>query len=200
MRQPKTCANPGKTNVPLDAHLRRDVRNWLEWGILDLIRDYYLVQEHFFEYGLGNGISDYSYLITPAFKALEGTLLQIAKGLEFDLTKYNYKVGWILDEKRLDNFYQEVLNKIETLTAEKKRDIRQWLSSARLFLRHLRHAPAHYFGERQETFTKAFDTGNTIIFTINEIVFALLETGVLPKLPKGGAYPSNQHVVDQSRV
>ena len=181
MRQPKNCWNPGKTYVPLTEHLDPEVNDWLEWPVKDLIRDYYLIQEHFYEYGIGIGISDFSYLITPAFKALEGALLQIARELGFDLEKKKYRVGWILDERELDSFYEDVLQKVETLTQEAKQDIRQWLSNARLFLRDMRHTPAHYLAEPKQTFTRAFDTGNTIIFTINQIALVLLKAGAFKK-------------------
>lgn len=45
-----------------------------------------------------DGLWDYSYLITPAFKALEGTLLKIGEELGFDIKKFKHRVGLIFKE------------------------------------------------------------------------------------------------------
>jgi hypothetical protein len=152
-----------------------DVNAWLEWGILDLIRDYYLIREHFYEHAIGAGISDYSYLITPAFKALEGTLLQVANRLGLNLEKSSYRIGWILSKENLDKFCTDVLDRVKTLTQEAKMDIRTSLEQARLILKPMRHIPVHYQGESKKTFTKAFDVGDAIIVALNSLVGNLIK-------------------------
>ena len=183
VRSPKDPWNPGRPERPLDECLNQKVKLWLDAKVKDLILDYAIIQEHFYEHGIGVGnLLDFSYLITPAFKALEGTLIQIAKGLGFDLEKHRYRVGVVFDEDRLERFYEDVLNKLETIGEEQKLDIRQWLNSARRLLSHMRHAPAHFQGERKESYTKAFQTGDAIIFTINEMCRSLLEAGVFDQI------------------
>ncbi len=162
------------------AILDAKVINWLDEDVKDLLLDYIAIRKGYENYAIG-GLKDYSYLITPAFKALEGTLIQIAKRLGFNLEKYNFQIGVVFSEENLEKFYNEVLNKIDKLAEEQKLDIQQWLNNARRLLRHLRHSPAHFGGEKKENHNKAFLTGDQILFTINEMCLSLITSGVFDR-------------------
>ena len=96
----------------LDKFIDHKVRIWLDEKIKMFLLDYVNIKYISQSYYIGN-IFDYSYLIMPAFKALEGTMLQIGEQLGFDLEKHKYKTGVIFSEGNLDKYYKEVLDKIK---------------------------------------------------------------------------------------
>ena len=180
---PKICINPGRTDHDLSENFSTEVGAWLPAKVLDLLRDYFVIRRAFFEYGIGNGsLSDFSYLITPAFKALEGTLLHIAQNLQFDVEKYRFRVGWIFRQEELDRFYSDVLVRLGELSREERLEIETWLNNARQILQHLRHTPAHFLAEPQHPYARAFQTGNAIVFSINEMIRSLLASGIFHKV------------------
>jgi len=167
--------------VLLQDFMYPNVVYWLNPRIKNFLIDYMCIKKGAEDFGI-SGLSDYSYLITPAFKALEGTLLKIGGELGFDLAKYKFRVGVVFSDENLDKFYNDVLDKIDNLTAEKKVDIKQWLNNARRILKSLRHAPAHYEGEVKDNWTKAFLSGDLIISTINDMCKTLLDNDLFPSL------------------
>lgn len=152
------------------------VRDWLNDRIRGLLLDYLNIKYVSKGSAVG-GLHDYSYLIMPAFKALEGTMLHIGLKLGFDIEKYQYKTGRIFSEENLEKYYADVLDKITTLDEEKRLDIKQWLDNVRRILKSLRHNPAHYNGE-WKTFEKAFLDGDMILSTINYMCLALIESKI----------------------
>jgi hypothetical protein len=181
---PKECANPGRPLNLLDEVLHPQVTGWLPLKVKDLVLDYLIIKANFMEHGIGSSsLSDFSYLITPAFKALEGTLIRIAEQLGFPLKEANYSVGVVFSEERLEKYYRDTLDKLESLATEKKLDVKQWLDNARRILHHMRHAPAHYGAEGKKTYTAAFQTGEMILGTINEMCRSLLAAGLLKPDP-----------------
>lgn len=160
-----------------------DVLSWLDQKIWNFLIDYLNIKT-FTDKFEPKGLSDYSYLITPAFKALEGTLLQIGTELGFKVEEYKFRVGVIFNEENLEKYYEDVLEKISSLSEEKKVDIKQWLDNARRILKSLRHTPAHYNGEVKQNITKAFLSGDLIISTINEMCHAFIENDLFPSIVK----------------
>jgi len=160
-----------------------DVVSWLNSKIAGFLIDYMCIKSAAQEFSI-KGLTDYSYLITPAFKALEGTLLEIGKELGLDIEKHKHKIGVIFNEENLDTYYTEVFDKIEHLTKENRVDIKQWLDNARRILKSLRHTPAHYEGEVKDNLTKAFLSGDLIISTINEMCHVLIENKLFPSIIK----------------
>lgn len=132
----------------LSSLYKSEVLSWLNADIKQLLLDYLTIKNSYKQFGLRR-LSDYSFLITPAFKALEGVLIQIGEELDFDLEKYNFKVGVVFSDDNLEKFYEDVLSKVESLEEEHKSDIQMWLNDARRILRHYRHSPAHYLGEKR---------------------------------------------------
>lgn len=160
-----------------------DVISWLNYRISGFLIDYESIKSAAQDFCI-EGLSDYSYLITPAFKALEGTLLEIGKELGLNIEKYKHKIGVIFNEDNLEKYYSEVLDKIEHITKENKVDIKQWLDGAKRILKSLRHTPAHYEGEAKDNLTKAFLSGDLIISTINEMCHVLIQNRLFPSIIK----------------
>lgn len=179
--QPGQQYNPGRNSSWLTTLIDPQVTNWLDDKTKSFLLDYLMIREGYKSWGVV-GLTDYSYLITPAYKALEGTLLQIAESLNFDVNKYNFRIGVIFSEESLEKFYNDVLEKISDLAKEEKIDVEQWLNNARRLLRHLRHSPAHYNGELKDSWNKAFLLGDQILFTINEMCLSLLNSKVFDKI------------------
>ncbi len=158
-----------------------EVISWLYPKTKELILDYLAIKNSSL---VVNNLSDYSYLVTPIFKALEGSLLQIGEDLGFDFEKYSFKIGVVFSEENLENFYNDVLGKIEELSSEHKSDIQMWLNDARRILRHYRHSPAHYSGETKNSYEEAFSSGDHIFRIINEMCFSLLDSGIFKTIKK----------------
>ncbi len=154
------------------------VVNWLNEKQKRFFLDYVNIEEGYKQFGV-IGLSDYSYLITPAFKGLEGTLIQIAEELGFDLKKYDFKIGVIFNEENLEKFYNDVIDKIENLSSQNKEDIQLWLNDARRILRHFRHSPAHFMGENKPTWDKAFLFGDHIMSIVNNLCLVLIEAKII---------------------
>jgi hypothetical protein len=173
--------NKNAAIVILSEFMYSEVVGWLKPKIRHLLIDYMNIKKGTEEFGIRD-LSDYSYLITPTFKALEGTLLEIGRELNFDLNKYQFRIGVIFSDENLEKYYNDVLDKIKHLTEEKRVDIKQWLDNARRILKSLRHTPAHYEGEPKENWTKAFLSGDLIITTINEMCHTLIENNLFPSI------------------
>lgn len=200
MFKPKTdLGSYTRDQVHLETFLDNKVRIWLNERIrlflLDYINIKYVSQTYYM-----SSIWDYSYLIMPAFKALEGTMLQIGEQLNFDINKYKYKVGLIFSEENLENFYNDVLDKTAKITEENRLNIKQWLDNARRILSSLRHNPAHFNGD-VKTFEKAFMDGDLILSTINYMCLALIESGVfLPYLENKGKFSGKGKEEDRTII
>ncbi len=160
-----------------------DVVRWLDINIKRLLRDYMSIKHNANIYSI-DGLWDYSYLITPAFKALEGALLKVGEELGFDIKKYKHRVGLIFNDENLEKYYDKVLEKIEALSVEQKMDIKQWLDNARRILKSLRHTPAHFEGEVKNNLTKSFLSGDLILSTINEMCHTLIQNRLFPSILK----------------
>lgn len=163
----------------LDNFIDSKVRIWLGSdgeNILEFLLDYINIKYTSKTCFIDN-MHDYSYLIMPAFKALEGTMFQIGRQLGFDVERYKYRIGFMFNGDNLDKYYKDVLDKIESISEEKKLDVKQWLDNARRILSSLRHNPAHYNGD-VKAFEKAFLDGDLILSTINYMCLALIESGI----------------------
>lgn len=178
MIRPTTQENSGFKRENLKELMYVDVVEWLNEKVVNFLCDYLSIKRAFESYGVGN-LSDYSYLMTPSFKALEGTLIQLGDSLGFDLEQYNHKIGVVFSEDNLEKYYKDVLDKIVAISVEKKDDIKQWLNDARRILRHLRHSPAHFNGELKENWNKAFHAGDHVLFIINEMCHSMIASGLL---------------------
>lgn len=83
----------------------QDLKRFMEDGAVDylnektrgFILDYVNIKEGYRNQGIAH-LTDYSYLIAPVFKALEGTLIQIAEDLAIDSGKASHKIGTVFSE------------------------------------------------------------------------------------------------------
>jgi len=183
MFKPKNTKSWSNDPLMLKDFMYHDVVMWLDKKIKRFLLDYQNIKYFTQDYGVDN-LSDYSYLITPAFKALEGTLLQIGKELGFDLSKYKYRVGGIFSDETLDKYYRDVLDKIKHLTEANRVDVKQWLDNARRILKSLRHTPAHFDAEVKPNWDKAFLSGDLIMSTISEMCHTLIQNKMFPSIVK----------------
>ncbi len=120
---------------------------------------------------------DYSVVIAPLFKALEGSMIFIAEELKLGLDK-PWQVGRALNEKQLKKYFEDVLDKLKGIDKNKKLEIKIWLTNCETFLTQYRHNPAHYGNEIIIEYEKIVQKTETIFETINELIKRLLE----PKL------------------
>lgn len=154
----------------------------LDEGVRECLLDYMALRRASGDYIVGpNSMSDYSYLIVHAFKALEGFLLQVARNLGIDPKEYDYKIGQMLQEENVERLYKDIISKLEKVDKEKKLDIKIWLNNARIMLKSYRHTPAHYLGAKIPTYEKAIHSGDYILETIDRMGIGLLEAGLLKK-------------------
>lgn len=181
---PSTSKSRGSEELHDLGNLFKDkVRAWLNSPIKELILDYLTIKNSHKVFAVSD-LSDYSYLITPAFKALEGTLIQIAEEIGFDLEQYQFKIGVVFSDESLEKFYEDILDKIEELDEEYKSDIQMWLNDARRILRHFRHSPAHFMGEAKKSWEEAFSVGDHILRIINEMCYSLIKSEIFQKAKK----------------
>ena len=166
-------------------YLNENVVRWLPVKVRNLLADYLRLKANATSLEKA-GFYDYSFLMTPAFKAFEGTLIKVGEelGLNIDKKPHKISVGSILNEDNLEKFYTEVLDKIDSLEKEKKEDIKEWLSNARRYLKSLRHTPAHFLGDIQDTRNKAIMSADTILKTINELCGSMIDNGLFPSIKK----------------
>lgn len=183
MFKPENTMSWTRISTALEEFMYPEVVMWLDEKIKEFLLDYLNIKYFSKDYGVDN-LSDYSYLITPAFKALEGTLMQIGGELGFDLNKYKYRVGVIFSDENLEEYYKDVLDKITHLTEENRVDIKQWLDNARRILKSLRHTPAHFNAEIKDNWNKAFLSGDLIMSTVNEMCYTLIKNRIFPSIEK----------------
>ena len=152
------------------------VVNWMGVKQKGLLLDYFNIKHAWNDYALA-GLSDYSYLVTPAYKALEGVLIQVAQ--ELGLPGPEWKVGAVFSDENLAKFYGDVLDRIQGLSREAKEDAQLWLNDVRRILKHFRHSPAHFLGEGQPNGNQAFLLGDRIVSNINELCLTLVRANLI---------------------
>ena len=157
-----------------------EVFTWLNEPIQELVKDYFAIRNSHNEFGVA-GLSDYSYLVTPAFKALEGFLIQVGEKLGLKSDQYNFRVCVVFSDENLEKFYADVLDKLSRVAEEHRDDIKMWLNDARRILRHYRHSPAHFLGEPKKNWGEAFSVGDNIIRIIAEMGYSIISSGMLAK-------------------
>lgn len=125
---------------------------------------------------------DFSFAITPAFKALEEWLLIIAPMLGVPPTivedaRRSGNLGSFLKDDQIEKFIVSSLRKLE-MAARTKKHLRTAVQSLNSYLRDFRHTPAHS--------TNTIDSGHQaemVVFqitgAINDLTRNLLEAGVL---------------------
>src|SRR3989344_3212506 len=119
------------------------------------------------EFDLSEIIVDYSFLITPAFKAYEGFLyhLLIVFKIPTEKFKKNFKnIGFFFNLDEQYNQNKEVLNLIKEKMPDKE-GVERWKELYGVLERY-RHHPAHYHGGGLSTIEQAERYGQTLISAI----------------------------------
>ncbi|OGC76448.1 MAG: hypothetical protein A2Z27_04535 [candidate division Zixibacteria bacterium RBG_16_50_21] len=176
----------------LQKHLDKEVYKYIECGdpkILDLLVDWFCLLENVEEYKFGSWVGqgdfqesievpaksvykDFSFLISPIYKALEGYLFLLATSL--GLTRPGElpeMVGQLYDEEKIVQKKEEILTELGTKLDANDKEVQQWLGELRRILRLYRHSPAHYSSAKELVFTtyeKGENYGRTILTVINE--------------------------------
>lgn len=122
--------------------------------------------------------SDYSFVVAPAYKAFEGFLLFVAEEFELPVEEYKQNVGglynWEVNVKDKD----KILAALESKLEKDKEGQDRWRELG-MILRSYRHNPAHYSGDRIDSFEQAEDYVRTIINTMNQTLKYLVKKDVI---------------------
>lgn len=137
--------------------------------------------------GGGDCYYDYSFVIMPAFKALEEWILLIAPslGVPEDVVVKARSTGHMnmfLAEDKLQEFFNQALDSLEerigSLQTDKRIHLRDSVSSIYAYLKNFRHGPAHC-STIIEKMPDAETKLHTILSAISAITKTLLEEGII---------------------
>ena len=149
--------------------------------VIDLLDDSYKLHE---AYKSNFGYEDYTFIVTPAFKALEKWIYVVAPFIGVDEsvledTKNNQKsVGGLWrDARKIENITDKVLDEIEA-NEELKDDVKTEVLGLKSFLKNYRHKIAHCWNILEYP-NDAFMYLMTIIGGIRRITEKLTEVGVI---------------------
>ncbi len=125
---------------------------------------------------------DYSFMLTPSFKALEQWILNIAPELgvgqsKIDAAKEFGRFGAFLNDDAMGELVKDVVAKLE-LDSEREKSLRQSLHALETYLKNLRHHPAHC-GGKVDSPDKAETMYREIVGAIDRITAHLLRDGVI---------------------
>lgn len=121
---------------------------------------------------------DYSFVVAPAYKAFEGFLLFLARVFELPAEQYEHRIGGLYDWEANKKDKEIIIKALEAKLGTDREGKDRW-SELSMTLRNYRHNPAHFSGDRIETFEQAEDYVRTIINIINQTVKFLVEKKVL---------------------
>ncbi len=147
--------------------------DYLDEKIINHLMDQIIIRGYFSQFT--SKFNDFSFLIAPAYKALEGYLFQLAKDLKLPSAGNGNLVGsYYFDEEKIDAQIDILLSELEAntggskqLSDYEKQDIKSRIKEMKDFLRHYRHSPAHYMGESIDTIEKAERTVMVIFAAID---------------------------------
>lgn len=127
---------------------------------------------------------DYSFIVTPAFKALEKWVLTIAPHLGVaeklieDAQNYG-RFSTFLNDEAIEKIFKKVVKQLD-IKAEAKKTLRSSMHALGSYLKNLRHTPAHC-SATIESNEKAENIVRQIIGAINDLTANLLRDGILPR-------------------
>lgn len=125
---------------------------------------------------------DYSFVVTPAFKALEEWLLIIAPALGVPETmisgaRHSGNLGSFLKDDQIGKFIESTIKKLD-LEAKQKKRLRASVQSLNSYLRDFRHTPAHC-SNTIDNGLQAETVVHQITGALNDLTRNLLESGAL---------------------
>lgn len=171
----------------LEKNFEIETLYYLDEKIIDHLLDSLALEKNGIPVRCAGHFNDYSFLTAPAYKALEGFLFQIAKDIDLPSSgRPNSAGSYYIDEKKvdkqIDNLIKELEKKTETtqkLSAYEKKDIKERIKEMDGFLRHYRHVPAHFYGERMDSIEKATRNIMTIFGCIDNSASILLKSKLI---------------------
>jgi hypothetical protein len=172
-----------KSDHPVYKLLGLATKQYLEKAdpqIIDLIDDSYKIHEQF--KSNDSAFEDFSFIVTPAFKALEKWLFLIAPSLGIPSSEIeavrDKSVGTLIgDQDRLSDLFENVLSTIDA-APQTKNDLSMEVMSLKSFLRNYRHKIAHCW-KTLELPSDAFTHQTMIVGSIRRITEKLLEVKLL---------------------
>lgn len=158
-----------------------DVGQYIPEDCRKLIYDWVTIQKLVEANSAEASFYDYSFVIAPMYKAIEGVLWKIAQ--DFGLVKDDGILGNFFDEENIDKHFSKFENKVKS--AQKAREIKHELSELKNFLKRYRHNPAHY-GTIFSSESKAEIASKSALHNIGCLIDDLLKAKLisLPKKPK----------------
>ena len=148
-----------------------DVLAWL-WDAYQLI-----------DQNKNTAYSDFSFTISPAYKALEKWLLLLAPflGVPADViqkARQSGKLGLFLYDDKVDKFFDTILGKLNA-EADKKRELKTFVRTLYSTLKNFRHNPAHC-GTIIGDVLRAESDFFTLLNTMDNVTQFLIDAGVIP--------------------
>jgi len=123
---------------------------------------------------------DYSFLMAPAYKAFEGYLYLLAESLGLKkATQEIQNIGNLYDSEKIQRVKEEIVTETGEKIDKNDKDGMEIIDSLRRVLRHYRHNPAHFGGERIDTFQKAKNYVSMILAVINDTTKYFLSKGLI---------------------
>jgi hypothetical protein len=122
--------------------------------------------------------NDYSFVVAPAYKAYEGFLLFLARIFKLPVEEYKHNIGGLYDWEVNKKHKEAILEALENKLGSDKEGKDRW-RELNMVLRQYRHNPAHFSGDKIETFEQAEDYVRMIINTINQMTKYLMEKKVV---------------------
>jgi hypothetical protein len=137
-----------KPNHPIYQRLSESTITYLKEQGKDILEWFWDSQKLIDQFKVNDGqMSDYSFLIAPAYKGLEKWLLITAPYLGvpqniIDKATKTGKLGLFLQEEPMQAFLDDVLSKLDK-TTDKKKELRSFAQSLHSTFKTFRHNPAH---------------------------------------------------------
>jgi hypothetical protein len=145
-------------------------------GKIEISEDTFGSGDEPFEAKLSDLIEDFSFLITPAFKAYEGFLYYLLEYFKISSKKFEKhytNVGFFYNLEGQDKDREEILKLIRKKMPDAA-GIEGWKELYGVLKRY-RHHPAHYLGGKLSTIEQADRYGQTLISAIDGMVVYILD-------------------------
>ncbi|MGB4834301.1 MAG: hypothetical protein WBP40_04690 [Candidatus Moraniibacteriota bacterium] len=153
-------------------------RDYIPAECKKLVYDWYQLKEIAKNFKDESSFFDWSFIIVPMSKAIEGILISLAKDLGLD--KEDNIVGNFFDTPNIEKNFQNIEEKIieKGLSSKQKEDIKGQLAELKNFLKRYRHVPSHY-GSFFKSYEQAEAAGISGLHNIGCVLNELLQAGVV---------------------
>ncbi|MFA6076786.1 MAG: hypothetical protein WC735_01780 [Candidatus Paceibacterota bacterium] len=175
--------SPWKPDHPIYQRISNETKTFLvenHQDILDWLWDSYRLINQF---KADTSMSDYSFLVSPAYKALEKWLISIApflgvpENLIRDAVEYG-KFSPFLNDEKSSEFLESVFIELE-IESSKRKELRTYVQSLNSTLKTFRHNPAHC-GTKIEDAPKTEVDFMALIHIIDNLTKAFIDNDIIP--------------------